>query len=78
MFPLSTVLFPGLCVPLHVFEDRYCALVHHLLRVDDPAERLFGSVGICEGYEVGDHDAQSLFRIPMRWCRAPVACCRAS
>ena len=36
MFPLNTVLFPGVSVPLHVFEDRYRALVHHLLRVDGP------------------------------------------
>jgi uncharacterized protein len=66
MFPLNAVLFPGLSVPLHVFEDRYRALVHHLLRVEDPAERVFGSVGIREGYEVGDHGAQSLYRIGCR------------
>jgi Lon protease-like protein len=66
MFPLNTVLFPGMSVPLHVFEDRYRALVHHLLRVDDPTERLFGSVGIREGYEVGEHGAQWLFRIGCR------------
>jgi len=63
MFPLNSVLFPGLSVPLHVFEDRYRALVHHLLRLEDPAERVFGSVAIREGYEVGDHGAQSLFRV---------------
>jgi Lon protease-like protein len=66
MFPLNTVLFPGLTVPLHVFEDRYRALVHHLLRVEDPAERLFGSVAIREGYEVGSHGAQSLYRVGCR------------
>ena len=66
MFPLNAVLFPGVSVPLTVFEDRYRAMVHHLLRVDDPAERLFGSVGIREGYEVGDHGAQSLFRVGCR------------
>ena len=66
MFPLNAVVYPGVSVPLHVFEDRYRALVHHLLRVDDPAERVFGSVGIREGYEVGDHGAQSLFRIGVR------------
>src|SRR3954451_21675455 len=66
MFPLNAVLFPGVSVPLTVFEDRYRALVHHLLRVDDPAERVFGSVGIREGYEVGDHGAQSLYRIGCR------------
>ncbi len=65
MFPLNAVLFPGVSMPLTVFEDRYRALVHHLLRVD-PDERYFGSVGIREGYEVGEHGAQSLFRIGCR------------
>jgi Lon protease-like protein len=63
MFPLNAVIFPGVSVPLNVFEDRYRALVHHLLRVEDPAQRLFGSVGIREGYEIGEHGAQSLFRV---------------
>ncbi len=66
MFPLNSVLFPGVSVPLKVFEDRYRALVHHLLRVEDPKERLFGTVGIREGYEVGDHGAQSLYRVGCR------------
>ena len=66
MFPLNTVLFPGMSVPLQVFEDRYRALVHHLLRVEDPTERVFGSVGIREGYEVGEHGAQWLFRVGCR------------
>ena len=66
MFPLNMVLFPGVSVPLTVFEDRYRALVHHLLRVEDPADRVFGSVGIREGYEGGDHGAQSLYRVGCR------------
>ena len=66
MFPLNAVIFPGVSVPLNVFEDRYRALVHHLLRVEDPTQRLFGSVGIREGYEVGEHGSQSLFRIGCR------------
>lgn len=66
MFPLNAVIYPGVSLPLHVFEDRYRALVHHLLRIEDPAARLFGSVAIREGYEVGDHGAQSLFRVGVR------------
>ena len=66
MFPLNAVIFPGVQVPLTVFEDRYRALVHHLLRVEDPTQRLFGSVGIREGYEVGEHGSQSLFRVGCR------------
>ena len=66
MFPLNTVLYPGLSVPLRVFEDRYRALVHHLLREPDVTQRVFGSVAIREGYEVGDHGAQSLYRVGVR------------
>ncbi|HQR25922.1 MAG TPA: LON peptidase substrate-binding domain-containing protein [Nocardioides sp.] len=66
MFPLNTVLFPGVVVPLRVFEDRYRSLVHHLLREPDPTRRLFGSVAIREGYEVGEHGTQSLFRVGCR------------
>lgn len=62
IFPLNTVLLPGMTVPLHVFEERYVELVRHLLRIDDPSARFFGSVGIREGYEVGDHGGQSLHR----------------
>ena len=44
-------------VPLHVFEDRYRALVHHLLTIPDKSLRLFGIVAIREGYEVGRRTA---------------------
>ena len=63
MFPLNTVLFPGVTMPLHVFEDRYRALVHHLLSIPEKADRVFGVVAIREGYEVGSHGAQSVHRV---------------
>ena len=63
IFPLNTVVFPGASVPLHVFEERYRALVHHLLAIPDRSMRLFGIVAIREGYEVGSHGAQSMHRV---------------
>jgi Lon protease-like protein len=63
MFPLNTVLFPGQTMQLHVFEDRYRALVHHLLSIPDRSQRLFGVVAIREGYEVGTHGVQSVHRV---------------
>jgi Lon protease-like protein len=63
LFPLNTVLFPGMTMGLHVFEDRYRALVHHLLTIPDRSQRLFGVVAIREGYEVGSHGVQSLHRV---------------
>lgn len=63
MFPLNTVLFPGVVSPLHVFEDRYRAMMRDLLAQTDPAQRVFGVVAIREGYELGDHGVQSAHRV---------------
>jgi Lon protease-like protein len=63
IFPLNTVMFPGVTVPLHVFEDRYRALVHHLLTIPDKTLRVFGIVAIREGFEVGQHGVQSVHRV---------------
>jgi uncharacterized protein len=52
LFPLGTVLFPGLVMPLHVFEERYRALVRHLIALPDGAAREFGVVAIRSGREV--------------------------
>jgi hypothetical protein len=52
MFPLGTALLPGAMLPLHVFEDRYRALVEHCLAHDGE----FGVVLIERGSEVGGGD----------------------
>ena len=65
IFPLGVVAFPGMAVPLHIFEDRYRDLVRTLLEVPDPAERLFGIVAIREGWEVAGRagsGVRSLYR----------------
>jgi Lon protease-like protein len=49
LFPLNTVLCPGIALPLHVFEDRYRAMVRHCLESSSP----FGVVLIRQGREVG-------------------------
>jgi uncharacterized protein len=55
MFPLGTVLFPHMVLPLHIFEPRYRALIQDVL--DDSRE--FGVVLITRGHEVGGGDARS-------------------
>jgi uncharacterized protein len=55
MFPLGTVLFPGLVMPLTVFEERYRKLVRHLLALPDGTPREFGVVAIQRGWEVDHH-----------------------
>ncbi len=56
LFPLGTVLFPGLVLPLHVFEPRYQKLVHDLSAVPEGVAKEFGVVAIRRGWEVGVPD----------------------
>ena len=52
VFPLGSVLVPGLVMPLHIFEPRYRRLVQDLLAKDEE-EREFVVVAIREGHDVG-------------------------
>lgn len=50
LFPLNTVLFPGMPLPLHIFEPRY----REMIALCSSEERPFGVVLIREGIEVGE------------------------
>jgi Lon protease-like protein len=52
LFPLGTVLFPGLVLPLHIFEERYRHLIRSLIDLPDGTPREFGVVAIDQGLEV--------------------------
>ncbi len=53
LFPLGTPLFPGMVLPLHVFEPRYRRLVLDLLAMPEESDRrFFGVVAIRQGWEV--------------------------
>ena len=59
LFPLNTVLFPGVPLPLHVFEERYRILLEEL--VEGTAPRRFGVVALRHGLEAGeDFDRDAL------------------
>lgn len=47
LFPLNTVLFPGMPLTLHIFEDRYKSMVGECVRRREP----FGVVLIQKGME---------------------------
>lgn len=55
MFPLGSVLFPSMVLPLHVFEPRYRTLVQTCL----DADRELGVVLIERGSEVGGGDVRT-------------------
>ncbi|MFI6472644.1 LON peptidase substrate-binding domain-containing protein [Streptomyces sp. NPDC050516] len=49
LFPLNSVLFPGLVLPLNIFEERYRAMMRDLLKTGTDASGPSGS-----GDEAGD------------------------
>ncbi|HEY6277153.1 MAG TPA: LON peptidase substrate-binding domain-containing protein, partial [Streptosporangiaceae bacterium] len=61
LFPLGTVLYPGLVLPLHIFEERYRQLVRDLLAGPEP--RCFGVVAIRKGRETGIDGVEALHKI---------------
>jgi hypothetical protein len=53
LFPLSAPLFPGIVLPLDVFEPRYRRLVRDLLALPAGSDRrFFGVTAIRQGWEV--------------------------
>ena len=54
LFPLGTPLFPGVVLPLRVFESRYRRLMRDLLvqRAEERTPGFFGVVAIRQGWEV--------------------------
>ena len=61
LFPLGAVLYPGMVLPLHIFEERYRQLVRDLM--DKPDPRQFGVIAIRKGRETGVDGVQSLYEI---------------
>lgn len=72
IFPLGAVLFPGLVLPLHIFEDRYRALVSDLQEIPEGAPRRFGVVTIELGHEVARGTGDPVMGGAQRL--APVGC----
>jgi Lon protease-like protein len=63
LFPLGTVLVPGLVMPLHIFEPRYRVLVEALMSLPEGATRQFGVVAVRSGQEVGAGAATALHAV---------------
>jgi uncharacterized protein len=61
LFPLGAVLYPGMLMPLHIFEERYRQLVKDLLARPEP--RRFGVIAIRRGRETGVHGVESLYDV---------------
>src|SRR3954465_12064497 len=76
LFPLGTPLFPGVVLPLQIFEPRYRRLMRDLLALPEADDRrFFGVVAIRQGWEV-EHvaPAEALYDVG---CPARVQAVRA-
>ena len=67
MFPLGSVLLPGMLLPLHIFEPRYQQMMADLVAADGDS---FGVTLIERGHEVGGGDIRAMIG-----CRAQVLDC---
>ena len=63
LFPLGSVLYPGLALPLHIFEERYRLLVSRLQAGTTDEDRSFGVVAIRAGHEVGAASVSALHEV---------------
>jgi Lon protease-like protein len=61
LFPLGAVLYPGMLLPLHIFEERYRQLIRDLL--DGTEGRRFGVIAIRKGRETGIDGVHSLYEV---------------
>jgi uncharacterized protein len=61
LFPLGAVLYPGMLLPLHIFEERYRQLIRDLL--DGAEARRFGVIAIRKGRETGIDGVHSLYKV---------------
>lgn len=49
LFPLNTVLFPGMVLPLHIFEERYKQMIGYCLAQSQPFGVVLIKTGRAEG-----------------------------
>src|ERR1700745_3464056 len=61
LFPRGAVLYPGMLLPLHIFEERYRQLITDLLDGAEP--RRFGVIAIRKGRETGIDGGHSIYKV---------------
>lgn len=63
LFPLGSVLFPGVVLPLHIFEPRYRKMIADLRELPEGESQQFGVVAIRDGKEVGAQSVESVYDV---------------
>jgi Lon protease-like protein len=60
LFPLNTILVPGLVLPLHIFEPRYRLMIQELLENPNEEGREFGIVAVRDGHDISSNGINAL------------------
>lgn len=63
LFPLNTLLVPGLVLPLHIFEPRYRDLVRELMEHESDEDREFGIIAVREGRSIDRQGTDALYPV---------------
>jgi uncharacterized protein len=63
LFPLSTVHYPGVVLPLHIFEPRYRRLVTDLQAEPPGSTRQFGIAAVKSGRESGADSLEQIHEV---------------
>lgn len=63
LFPLQTVLFPGMRLPIHIFEERYKVMIRECIEEDAPFGVLLTKSGVEAGGAAVPHDIGTTARI---------------
>jgi Lon protease-like protein len=63
LFPLNVVLFPGMILPLHIFEERYIAMIRECLANDQTFGVVLAKSNQAQAPNVFDLDCDDIHRI---------------
>lgn len=63
LFPLNVVLFPGMILPLHIFEERYIAMIRECLANDRSFGVVLAKSNQAQAPNVFDLDCDDIHRI---------------
>jgi Lon protease-like protein len=63
LFPLNVVLFPGMILPLHIFEERYIAMIRECLATDQTFGVVLARSSQAQAPNVFDLDCDDIHRI---------------
>lgn len=63
LFPLDVVLFPGMILPLHIFEERYKTMIRECLATDQPFGVVLAKSDRAQNPNVADLSSDDIYNV---------------